>query len=90
MKYVEIKFDLHCNWGDRAPSYRIYVDKDLITERTFSWPGFHVFVKENVVVNLDPGFHYIRIENLNPELGKFTVKNLTVDDQPSEQDFIID
>lgn len=90
MKHVDLTFDLYCHWGEKEPSYRIYVDNDLITERTFSWPGFQIFIRENVIVNLEPGKHSVRIENLDPTISKFEIKNVKVDNQSATAEFTID
>jgi hypothetical protein len=59
-----ISIDVYCNDSDGSPAYRVYVDDDLLTERTWSWPSFEIFVKEQLVVDIDPGFHKVRIENI--------------------------
>lgn len=90
MKNVDLTFDVYCHWGEKEPAYRVYIDNDLITERTFIWPGFQIYIRENIVISAEPGKHHIKVENLNPECSKFEIKNVTVDQQPSTIDFIID
>jgi len=75
-----IKFDVHCHWSENPPIYRIYVDKDMIVERTFGWPGYDVFIQENLVCDLRPGVHCVKIENCNGS-GNFQLLNLIVDNQ---------
>jgi hypothetical protein len=29
--------DIHCEWAGTAPSYRVFVNDELFTERTFIW-----------------------------------------------------
>lgn len=70
--------DVHCHWNDVTPSYRVYVDNDLLTERTFGWPGYQVFVRENMICELEKGLHTIRVENCN-EHGTFKIYNLTIE-----------
>lgn len=67
-----------CHWSVDPPCYRIFVDQDLITERSYNYAGFDFFIRENLAVNLPAGMHSIRLENISPN-GKFTLKNLTVD-----------
>lgn len=56
--------EVHCHWSEKPPTYRIYVDNDLITERTFIWPSYKAFVRENIICNLSKGLHKLRIENI--------------------------
>jgi hypothetical protein len=89
-RLVNVQFDVQCHWGDKEPVYRVYIDDELLTERTFIWPGFRNYVREMALVNLLPGKHVIRIENLTPDAGTFVIDNVTVDDQESQLEFIID
>lgn len=73
-----ITVDVHCNWSEVPPAYRIYVNNDLITERTFSWPGYQVYIRENITCDLAQGIHRIRIENCNT-FGKLHIDNLIVE-----------
>lgn len=89
-RLVNVQFDVLCHWGDKEPVYRVYIDDELLTERTFIWPGFRNYVREMALVNLLPGKHNIRIENLTPERGTFVMENVTVDDIASQVEFVID
>lgn len=75
-----LKFDVHCHWSETPPIYRIYVDNDMIVERTFGWPGYNVYIQENMVCDLAPGVHCVRIENCN-ESGDLQLLKLLVDNQ---------
>ena len=83
-----ITADVYAHWGEEYPRYRVYVDNDLLTERDFIWPGSEAFIRENIIVNLDPGTHQVRIEQVNKQ-GSITVKNITVDGASSEPKFVI-
>jgi hypothetical protein len=87
MNQYKITADVYGHQFDQVPRYRIYVDQDLITERDFIWPGHEVFVRENIVVNLAPGNHKIRIEQIGTNC-KVLMKNITIDGVPSKPDFI--
>jgi len=76
--FRHIKVDVTCHWSETPPVYRIYVNSDLITERTFSWPGYQNFIRENIVCHLEKGIHKLRIENCNGS-GNFELKNFEVD-----------
>ena len=36
-KFVIIGFNLFCEWQKAPPAYRLYVDDELLTERTYIW-----------------------------------------------------
>lgn len=46
--------------------YRIYLDDDLITERTFTW-GKNCCVEEKIFAELSEGKHYLKIESFNTD-----------------------
>lgn len=78
---VSIKADVYCDHTmDGAPVYRIYVDNDLLTERSWIWPAYEIFIRENIEVDVEPGEHQLRIEKCSGT-GNFTVKQMTVNDQ---------
>jgi len=76
--FRHITVDVTCHWSDIPPVYRIYVDSDLITERVFSWPGYHNYIKENLICHLNSGIHKLRIQNCTGS-GTFELKNFEVD-----------
>lgn len=89
LKTVEVQFDLYCHWSQKEPAYRVYVDNDLITERTFIWPGFQNYVRETFAIAVKHGEHQLRVENLNPESAKFTVKRVRVDEKDTDIKFVV-
>jgi hypothetical protein len=79
-------FDVKATWHDMPPPvYRIYVDNDLITERDFVWPGHEIYIKENLVCDLKPGTHVLRVENASKH-GEFKLNRLRIDnvEQPKQ------
>lgn len=54
---------LQPNWiGHEQPKYRIYVNDDMITERTWAW-DINTYIEENLLVEVDHGVnHTIRVE----------------------------
>jgi len=89
LRYAELVFSVHCFYDQPVPpSYRIYVDDDLITERTFSWNPTTDYIEEHVAVNARPGPHTLRVENITPKLGTFVVENLRVDGLPSDSNSV--
>jgi hypothetical protein len=84
LKHAELTFQIHCYYDGAAPRYRVYVDSDLITERTFVWDTRDQFIEEHVVIEAPVGPHTLRIENVDPALGTFTVEHLLVDGIPTD------
>jgi hypothetical protein len=88
MKEYNITVDVYAHWGERPPRYRIYMDKDLLTEREFIWNGADTYIKEHIIVNLEPGAHALKIEHIN-NAGTLQTKNVTVNGSPSSLDFVV-
>lgn len=63
--------------------YRIYLDDDLITERTFSW-GKNCYIEENIFAELSEGQHYLKIETvvtdpLEANFNFFRIERISID-----------
>ena len=81
MSLVSVKVDVYCDHVQAGePVYRVYVDNDLLTERTWIWPTYEVFIRENIEVEVEPGLHRVLVENVRNN-ANFTCKNLTVNGQ---------
>lgn len=76
-KFVKIKFDVRCDWNGFWPDYRIYVNDEMFTERTFKWDN-NTFITETVQVQACPGIYNIRLEAIAPETGTFTTTPISV------------
>lgn len=76
-----------CHWSVDPPAYRIFVDDDLMTERTFGWAGYQFYIRESLAVDVAAGMHNLRLENLGPN-GKFTLRNMTVDGNLNQEIFL--
>lgn len=86
MKEHIITVDVYASWGDVHPRYRVYVDSDLLTERDFIWNGTEHYIKENIIVNLKPGQHAVRVEQINAN-GTIRAENIVVDGVASSGHF---
>ena len=92
MKEYKINVDVFCRKREAgAPSYRIYVDGDLITERSYIWENAMLpdnpvgqYVKENIWVNLAAGEHEVTIVPVDPSFRGFYITNVMLDDQPAQ------
>lgn len=78
-KHIKVNVGYH---GTENAVYRIYVDEDLITERTFGWPSFKNYIRENLICLLDPGIHTLTIEN-HTKLGYFELSDFTLNNDTS-------
>ena len=90
VRQAELVIDVHCQYGGQSPRYRIYVDNDLITERSFIWSSVKQYIEEHIIVNVQPGQHSIRIENVDPDLGIITAKNLRLDGIPTASENVFE
>jgi hypothetical protein len=59
------------------------VDGDLLTERDFVFPGTERFVRENIVVELDPGTHKLTVEKVSGN-GTIRLDRITLDGVASD------
>jgi len=77
MSTVSVRIDVYCTRAEGNPAYRLYVDGDLLTERTWTWPAYEVFVRENIEVNVEPGDHKLDLVDCSNN-NVFYIKNVTV------------
>ena len=61
--FTKIEFDLHCDWKTNPPSYRIYVNHEMFTERSYIWSGTQ-YLTEILQLEAPIGRYRIRVENL--------------------------
>lgn len=57
------------------PKYRIFVNSDLLTERSIYWDFTSQYLRENIVVELEPGIHTLRID-LAQGKGEIVLENV--------------
>jgi hypothetical protein len=94
MNEVKITADIYCDRNfrplefatDAQKSYRVYMDGDLLTERTYIWDNAEQFVRENIIVDIEPGPHEFKVIPAYPYYNVFSFKNFTVNDQPCTVD----
>jgi hypothetical protein len=75
-RLVQITADIHCNWEGLNPSYRLYVNDELFTERTWIWDQF--YLEETVSIEAEPGDYHLRWELVPPCLAQLDVTNMRV------------
>lgn len=81
LHFVKVLCDVYCDWQGPDPVYRVYVDNELFTERTFSWPD--CFLEEMIQIEAEPGNYEIRYEVVSPGLVQLRTENLRVDIGPA-------
>lgn len=84
MTEIHLSVDILCDWLGYEPAYRVYVDGDLLTERTYCWDNQHQFVREHLILNIGPGSHTLIIDPVKSLASQahFKTANLTINDNP--------
>ena len=80
MAFCKVSFDLFCDKG-QEPRYRLYVNDELFTERTYIWQGTE-YLRENLQVEAPAGEYKITLQKLDK--GKLNIRNTRVDFGPAE------
>jgi hypothetical protein len=75
--FVRVFSDVYCDWEGLPPDYRVYVNDELFTERTFIWTN--CYLEEMLQIQAPPGEYTIRYELVQPCLAQLTIKNQRVD-----------
>jgi len=79
MQTYIIEFYLYCEWKHLPPTYRIYCDDSLLTERTYIWHNDKHVLQERLPIITKSDKAVIRIEQVGQQSGKFSVKKVTTD-----------
>jgi len=75
-KDVSVTADVYCRWSGPPPIYRLYVNDELFTERTYIWQGG--YLSECFYVTAEPGDYRLRYETITQGTASISVKNLRV------------
>ena len=73
-QFVQIVADVHCTWEGLKPIYRLYVNDELFTERTWDWDD--KYLEELVSIEAEPGDYRLRWELVAPHLAHMDIVNL--------------
>jgi hypothetical protein len=76
-KFVRVLADVHCDWEGLPPTYRVYVNDELFTERTWTWTD--CYLEEMLQIEAPVGKYHIRYELVPPHLAQLHVENMRVD-----------
>lgn len=85
--HYKLEVDVHAHWNDIPPIYRLYIDNELFTERTFGWTSYQFFLKEHLHCDLDTGVHKLKLENLD-KTARFELENFTVNDTQVSKSYL--
>lgn len=61
--------------------YRVYVNNELFTERTWIWKNVHL--EEMLPISAPAGVYAIRFETVDPENGRIKVRNHRINQGPA-------
>ena len=71
LQSVQFEYEVHCNWTGTPPVYRLYVNDELFSERTYIWHD--KYLEEIESIEAPPGDYVVRYE-LHGN-GKLIAKN---------------
>ena len=77
IRRVSLQAEIRCAGQTPEAIYRIYVDNNLMTERTWIWDT-GVGINEHVQINLHIGQGKFRLEPVNCSASNFTIHNFKV------------
>lgn len=78
--FVKVLFDVHCDWEGKAPNYRVFVNDELFTERTYAFTDS--YLEEMLQIEAPPGKYHIRCELVPPAFAHLRIENMRVEFGP--------
>ena len=79
-RFIRLMFDVHCDWHGIPPNYRVYVNDELFTERTYNLTD--AYLEEMLQIEAPPGNYTISCEIVPPAMASLRVENMRVDFGP--------
>jgi hypothetical protein len=80
--FVRLLSKIDCEWEGLSPTYRLYINDELFSERTWVWEG--QYLVEELQVEAEPDTYKLRYELVPPCLAELKIGDLTVDYGPAE------
>jgi hypothetical protein len=80
-EFVRVLADVDCEWEGLKPTYRVYVNDEMFTERTWRWTDS--YLEEMLQIEAEPGDYTLRWELVPPCLAQLKVSNVRVDYGPA-------
>lgn len=62
MALIKVTLRLRCTWDGFPPDYRVYVNDELFSDRTYNFQPSE-FLEENIIVHADPGIYNVKVES---------------------------
>ena len=76
--FVKLLADLYCKWEGIPPTYRIYVDGEMVMERDYAWLE-PVYLTEIIQIDVPQDkLIYIEIKPVGPQISEFELRNCRV------------
>lgn len=82
MSFVRAHVDVYCTWSKKPPRYRLYVERELMAERTWSW--HNIYLEEMLQLELEPGDYTVKLELLDQKKASLHYQNLRIMHGPAE------
>ena len=60
--YVRVATDIHAVWDEIPPVYRLFINDELLTERTYIWRD--QYLEEHIQLDIAPGKYRLRLEKV--------------------------
>jgi hypothetical protein len=80
-EFATVMCDVFCDWQQQPPVYRLYVNNELFTERTFIWTEH--YLEEMIQIHACPGKYQIRYEIVKNLDAVLSVRNMRVKHGPN-------
>jgi hypothetical protein len=79
--FVKALFDVDCEWEGLPPAYRVYVNDQLFSERTWIWTDR--YLTEILQIQAQPGRYRVHLEKVGHSLATFFVSNPRIEHGPA-------
>ena len=76
-KFIKAVFDIDCVWEGDPPRYRVYVNDELFTERTWIWQD--CYLTEILQIQALPGQYQISVQPVGIDPAQFHMFNRDVE-----------
>lgn len=74
--FARVSFDIECDCPDETPRYRIYVNDQLFTERTWNWTD--CYLEEILQISAPPGQYQVKVKAVGHSDAIFRCKNFRI------------
>jgi hypothetical protein len=73
---IKVLCDVYCKWSKEPPVYRLFVNEELFTERTWIWQN--AYLEEELIVRAAPGQYPIEYQLITSSGAGLKVRNIRV------------